>query len=66
MVGQDLDGNIALEINGVIVAEGANEAARKLVVKGRPASLNMLTGPNRVRVRRGGLWSNIYIFNFQN
>lgn len=66
MVGAGFDGDLALEINGVIVAEGPNDLARKAVVKSRASFLNILTGPNRVRLRKAGLWSNIYIFYFEN
>ena len=64
LIGEGFDGDLALEINGVIVAEGPNDLARRAVVKLRASFLNIQTGPNRVRLRKAGLWSNIYIFYF--
>lgn len=61
--GKGLDGSIALEINGVIVATGINENAKRVIVKGSPFSLNLRSGPNRIRARKDGLWSNIYILD---
>ncbi|HWO03071.1 MAG TPA: NF038122 family metalloprotease [Blastocatellia bacterium] len=61
--GEHLDGGVAVEINGVIVAEGTNESDNKMIVKGSDTSLNLRSGPNRVRVRNGALWSNIYILD---
>lgn len=63
IVGQSLSGSIEIEINGVVVSRGSNESEKKAFLKGDSASLNLRSGPNRVRVRNGALWSNIYIFD---
>ena len=58
--GKGLGGILEIEINGRIVASGVNVANKKVIVKGGAASLNLQSGPNRIRVRKGQLWSNIF------
>jgi hypothetical protein len=60
--GNGLDGNVELEINGEIVVEGFNANRKKLTAKGSAESLNLQSGFNRLRIRKDGLWSNIYLF----
>lgn len=59
--GRGLSGDLQIEINGVIVATGTNTFIKKVIVKGNSASLNLRNGFNRIRVRNGTLWSNIWI-----
>jgi hypothetical protein len=63
--GKGLGGAIEVEINGVIVAQGANASSKKIALKGSTASLNLSSGPNRVRVRNGLLFSNIFIVEIE-
>jgi hypothetical protein len=59
--GRGLSGDLQVEINGLIVASGTSLLNKKVIVKGNSAFLNLRSGPNRVRVRNGQLWSNIFI-----
>lgn len=59
--GNGLSGSIEIEINGIIVADGPNLSGKKVILKGTPSSLNLRSGPNRVRVCKSTLWSNIFI-----
>jgi hypothetical protein len=62
--GNGLNGSSDVEINGIIVDTIFNSVSKKMVVKGGPDDLNLRSGPNRLRVRNGGVWSNIFIFDF--
>jgi hypothetical protein len=59
--GRGLGGDLQIEINGRIVASGTSVLNKKVIVKGSSTFLNLRGGPNRVRVRNGQLWSNIFI-----
>lgn len=56
---------LQIEINGVIVAPPQPIKVKgggvKLKIPGTAGQLNLRSGPNRVRVIRGGLFSNIFI-----
>jgi hypothetical protein len=59
--GNGLGGSVVVEINGAIIFEGTSLSSKKITLKGEPSALNLRSGPNRVRVRNGTLWSNIQI-----
>jgi hypothetical protein len=61
--GKSFNGQLQLEINGVIVATKDNTSKKKLKISGDQAALNLRGGPNRIRVRKNGLWSNIELLN---
>lgn len=56
-----LNGQIQLEINGVIVGTKNQGGEKKLKIKGNQTALNLKPGANRVRVRENNLWSNIML-----
>jgi hypothetical protein len=62
--GNGLSGSIDVEINGIIVDTIFSAVSKKLVVKGSSNELNLRSGANRLRVRNGGVFSNIFIFDF--
>lgn len=63
--GKRMTGDIRVEVNGVIVSPPANAAVaasgKKLTITAPSASLNLRTGPNRVRVISGGLRSSLLV-----
>lgn len=61
--GKSFNGLVQLEINGVIVGTKDNSSKKKLKINGDQTALNLRAGPNRVRVRKNNLWSNIELFN---
>ncbi|MEW6212320.1 MAG: hypothetical protein AB1631_28595, partial [Acidobacteriota bacterium] len=61
--GKSFNGQLQLEINGVIVATKDNTSKKKLKINGDQTALNLRGGPNRIRVRKNGLWSNIELLN---
>ncbi|HET9530924.1 MAG TPA: hypothetical protein VFQ92_11260, partial [Blastocatellia bacterium] len=62
--GSSLIGQVQIEVNGVIVAAKNNAANGKVKIKGSLAAFNIRSGSNRVRVFKGGLFSNIFVANF--
>ncbi|MFY9574879.1 MAG: pre-peptidase C-terminal domain-containing protein, partial [Blastocatellia bacterium] len=61
--GSSLGGQLQIEINGEVVVAGFSSAGNKVKLKGAPSSLNLLAGPNRVRVINGTLRSNLFVLN---
>jgi hypothetical protein len=59
--GNGLTGQLQLEINGVVVASVNNSSNKKLKVSGNSSKLNITSGPNRVRVIKNNLRSNIAV-----
>jgi hypothetical protein len=60
-----LDENLAVEINGRVVAPPRAikiKGAAKLIIKADSALLGLRSGPNRIRVKNGKGWSNILVF----
>ena len=59
--GKRLIGQLSIEVNGVVVASVTNNSNKKLKVAA--AGLNLDRGPNRLRVIKDGLASNILLLN---
>lgn len=59
--GKRLTGQLNIEVNGVVVISVTNGSDKKLKITA--AELNLADGPNRVRVIKGGLASNILLLN---
>jgi hypothetical protein len=66
--GGDLGGAVQLEINGVVVPDTVtlkpNRRGTALKATGGADILGLRSGPNRIRVLRGELRSNIFVLNF--
>jgi hypothetical protein len=67
LTGGGFAGELELEVNGVAltVPFTANPAGTKIKIPGAAAELGLRSGPNRVRLRAGGLRSNIFVVNAQ-
>ena len=65
--GSRLNQPLQIEINGVIVSPPliatTNGAGTKTKIKGSRSALNLVAGPNQVRVLSGGLGSNTFVLN---
>ncbi len=62
--GKGLGGNLQVEVNGAVVADGFNASNKKAGFNGSPADLRLRDGANRLRVRMaGGGWSNILVLS---
>lgn len=59
--GKRLTGQLEIEINGVVVRTVTGTSNKKLKIDA--TGLNLLNGPNRVRIVRDGLDSNILVLN---
>ena len=59
--GKRLTGQLSIEVNGVVVISVTNGSDKKL--KTAAAELNLAAGPNRVRIIKDGLASNILLLN---
>ncbi len=62
--GKGLIGTLSLEVNGQLVATRSNDTNKKAKISGSPSALNLRFGPNRVRLRRGSLRSNLFLLDF--
>jgi len=60
-----LTGTRQIEVNGVIVAppRKIKGSDTKLKIKGAAEDFGLKTGPNRIRIRTAGGWSNIFVLN---
>jgi hypothetical protein len=58
---------LQVEINGIIVAPPLRiqfiSPGRSFRIVGPKSALGLFPGPNRIRVRSGGKWSNIFVLN---
>src|SRR5262249_23795160 len=60
--GAALDGGkVKLEVNGSIVAKKKSRSGTEAIIDGNQASLNLRRGVNRIRVKKGTLFSNIFL-----
>jgi hypothetical protein len=59
--GKRLTGQLSIEVNGVAVSSVTNGSDKKLKITA--AEMNLAEGPNRMRVIRDGLASNILLLN---
>jgi hypothetical protein len=63
--GSDLKGQVQFEVNGVLVPASVvlkpNRAGTRLKVKAEAGELGLVSGPNRVRLLKDGLRSNIFV-----
>jgi hypothetical protein len=61
--GSRFEGQLQVEINGVVVVEGMTESPKKARLTGSRLALNLSDGPNRVRIHNDKGWSNILVLN---
>jgi hypothetical protein len=54
-------GKFKLEVNGSIVAKKKSQSGADAVIDGNQSSLNLHGGVNRIRVKKGSLFSNIFL-----